>query len=86
MYTLTRLFSRFLAVSSCFVCALSLSVTANAVDRIELRDGSIVMGTVKDADAGTVMIDTAFAGTLEIDQSAIVGMTVESGLVLQMAD
>ncbi|WOJ97605.1 DUF481 domain-containing protein [Congregibacter brevis] len=86
MYILTRLFSRFLAASSTLLCALSLSVTANAVDRIELRDGSVVMGTVKDADAGTVTIDTAFAGTLSIDQSAIVGMTVESGLVLQMDD
>jgi len=59
---------------------------AFALDRFELRDGSVVMGTLKDADGGTVTVDTAFAGTLEIDQEQIVAMRVESELTLQMAD
>ncbi|MFT4872884.1 DUF481 domain-containing protein, partial [Congregibacter sp.] len=78
--------SRFYTACSTLVCALLLSGTAAAVDRIELRDGSIVMGTFQDADGGKVKIETAYAGTLEIDQSAIVAMTVESDLVLQMED
>ncbi|MEE4249045.1 MAG: hypothetical protein V2I38_00495, partial [Alcanivoracaceae bacterium] len=44
------------------------------------------MGTFQDADGGKVKIETLYAGTLEIDQSAIVAMTVESDLVLQMDD
>ncbi|WOJ92285.1 DUF481 domain-containing protein [Congregibacter variabilis] len=83
MYTLI---SRSLPVLVTFVSTLLLAGTASAVDRIELRDGSIVMGTFKDADGGKVKIETAYAGTLEIDQSAIVAMTVESDLVLQMED
>ncbi|MFT7289028.1 MAG: opacity protein-like surface antigen [Halieaceae bacterium] len=74
------------AASSIFVVALFLQATAQAADRIELRDGSIVMGTFKDADGGEVTIETTFAGTLTIDQSSIVAMTVESDLVLQMED
>lgn len=68
-----------------FLCLLC-SAPALAVDRFELRDGSVVMGTLKDADGGTVSVETAFAGTLEIDQEQIVAMRVDSALTLQMAD
>lgn len=59
---------------------------AQAVDRIELRDGSVVLGTLKDADGGKVMIETSFAGTLEIDQAEVLAMQVNTPLVLQMED
>ncbi|EED31804.1 hypothetical protein NOR53_3647 [gamma proteobacterium NOR5-3] len=78
--------SRSLSAFITLVSALLLAGNAAAVDRIELRDGSIVMGTFQDADGGKVKIETLYAGTLEIDQSAIVAMTVESDLVLQMDD
>lgn len=77
---------RTLAASALSIFTALMCGTAAAVDRIELRDGSIVMGTFQDADAGKIKIETAFAGTLEIDQSAIVAMSVESDLVLQMDD
>lgn len=83
MYTLL---SRSLPALITLVSTLLLCGTASAVDRIELRDGSIVMGTFQDADGGKVKIETLYAGTLEIDQSAIVAMSVESDLVLQMDD
>lgn len=63
-----------------------LHTSAFALDRIELRDGSVILGTFKDADVGKVSIETGFAGTLEIDQAEIVAMTVNSDLVLQMED
>jgi hypothetical protein len=78
--------SRRLLAALVFLCAGSLSLAANAVDRIELRDGSVLLGTFKDADGGKVSFDTSFAGTLEVDQAEIVAMTVESDLVLQMED
>ena len=59
---------------------------AQALDRIELRDGSVIQGTFKDADGGKVTIETSFAGTLEIAQEEIVAMNVASDLVLQMDD
>ena len=70
------------------VALLLAAVTQStfAADRIQLRDGSVVFGTFKDADGGKVTIETAFAGTLEIDQAEIIGMAVDSDLVLQMDD
>jgi hypothetical protein len=69
-----------------FAAALLCQGIAEAADRIELRDGSVILGTFKDADGGKVMIETSFAGTLQIDQSEIVGMRVDADLVLQMDD
>lgn len=69
-----------------FVFAVLAHASASAADRIQMRDGSVIVGTFLDADAGKVTIETAFAGTLEIDQAEIVGMDVASDLVLQMDD
>jgi len=65
---------------------LLCSGPALATDRFELRDGSVIMGTLKDTDGGKVTVETAFAGTLKIDQEQIVAMQVETDLTLQMAD
>jgi hypothetical protein len=75
-----------LAAIFVFAAALLAHGGALAADRIELRDGSVVLGTFKDADGGKVTIDTSFAGTLSIDQSEIVAMRVDADLVLQMED
>ena len=74
-----------------FGCALAMAflcfVTgAAAADRFELRDGSVIIGNLKDAESGKLKIETSFAGTLSIDQELIVAMQVESPLTLQMAD
>lgn len=63
-----------------------LASPASAVDRLELADGSIIYGTVTDADSGTVTLETEYAGTLAIDYANIVAMDVESELTLQMKD
>lgn len=68
------------------VIAALLAAPASAVDRVELRDGSVVFGTFQDADGGKVTLETAFAGTLEIDQTEIVAMQVDSELTLQLED
>ena len=57
-----------------------------AADRIELKDGSVVYGTLQDADSGKVILDTAFAGAIEINQEQIRAMDVDTDLVLQMED
>ncbi len=56
------------------------------LDRIELVNGSVVIGTFIDADKGTVVVDTDFAGVIKIEQSSIVSMDVSSDLSLQMED
>ncbi|WP_439107143.1 DUF481 domain-containing protein [Congregibacter sp.] len=63
----------------------SLQAQAN-VDRIELVNGSVIIGSFHDADNGKVMIDTDFAGMLTIDKSNIVAMDVASTVTLQMKD
>jgi hypothetical protein len=45
-------------------------VTTRA-DRIELQDGSVVLGKIVSADGGKFKVETAFAGTIEIAQAKI---------------
>jgi putative salt-induced outer membrane protein YdiY len=56
------------------------------MDRVELLNGSLIIGRFIDADNGTVTMQTEFAGALEIDQSRIASMDVRSSLTLQMED
>lgn len=72
--------------SALLLSCLVLAIPALAEDRFELRDGSVIIGTLKDADAGKVTVETAYAGTVAIDQEHIVAMQVESPLTLQLAD
>jgi hypothetical protein len=68
---------------------LALAVASSpslAADRVELRDGSVIFGTVTDADSGTVTLETEYAGTLSLDYANIASMQVESDLTLQMDD
>ena len=44
---------------------------AFAADRIELTDGSVVMGKLLSADGGKLKVETAFAGTIEIAQAQV---------------
>ncbi|MFK8041553.1 DUF481 domain-containing protein [Congregibacter sp.] len=64
---------------------VSLLAQAN-IDRIELTNGSVIIGSFHDADNGKVMIDTDFAGMLTIEKSNIVSMDVASSVTLQMRD
>lgn len=59
---------------------------ASAQDRIELDNGSVLIGTFIDADRGKVEFSTDFAGTIKIDQARIVFMDVASRITLQMED
>jgi len=59
---------------------------ASALDRFEMRDGSVLMGTFKDADAGKITVSTSFAGDIEIDQSEVTSMDVATEVVLQLED
>jgi putative salt-induced outer membrane protein YdiY len=55
-------------------------------DRIVLKNGSTIIGTVTDADGGKVTVETDFAGTLAIDQGQIESMRTQTPLRLQLAD
>jgi hypothetical protein len=52
-------------------CALSLAAAAVAADRIELTDGSVVLGQLLSAGGGKFTVKTAFAGMITIAQDQI---------------
>ena len=51
--------------------SLFLSGFSLAADRIELTDGSVIMGKLLSAEGGKFKVETAFAGTIEIAQDKI---------------
>ena len=66
---------------------LLLASAASATqDRIELVNGSVIIGSFLDADSGTVTIETDFAGVLSIAQERIASMSVGAALTLQLED
>jgi hypothetical protein len=55
-------------------------------DRIVLRNGSVLFGTVTDVADGKISIETDFAGVVSIDQAQVVDMRVYSDHALQLAN
>ncbi|MEP0203901.1 MAG: DUF481 domain-containing protein [Halioglobus sp.] len=55
-------------------------------DRIVLKNGSTIVGTVMSARDGVVVIETDFAGTLEVSQDQVVSLTSDTPVVIQMDD
>jgi len=64
---------RFLLLSSLFVLNLQAA-------RLELSDGSQIMGTLEKIHEGKVYFETTFAGTLEIDQTEVVAIQSSESL------
>ncbi|MEQ8265126.1 DUF481 domain-containing protein [Pseudohaliea sp.] len=69
------------------VCSLLLAGNAAAApDRITLKNGSTILGTVTDAEGGKVVVETDFAGTIKIAQDQIEDLRTETPMSLQLAD
>lgn len=75
------------AASSLFVWAITnlVAVSAMAADRIELTDGSVVLGKLISVDAGKMKVETAFAGTIEIAQAQVKGFTTDGTVVVGLS-
>ena len=70
-------------------CLHSVSLRAEdtaALDRIVLKNGSTLLGTVTGYADGAVNLETDFAGTLAVAQDQIVSLQTNTAMVLQMAD
>ena len=72
---------RVLAVGAFF----SLAGSALAADRVELTDGSVVVGKILSVEAGKMKVDTAFAGTIEISQDKIKGFSTDEEVNVENA-
>ena len=57
-----------------------------APDRIALKNGSTILGTVTDAESGRLVVETDFAGTIKIAQEQIENLQTETPMSLQLAD
>ncbi len=68
----------------CLAFALGLALAARA-DRIELTDGSVVLGKLVSAEAGKFKVETGFAGTIEIAQDKIKAFTTDEAVNVQLA-
>jgi Protein of unknown function, DUF481 len=60
--------------------AFVLSTAALAADRIEMTDGSVVMGKLLSAEGGKFKVETAFAGTIEIAQDKIKNFSTDEAV------
>ena len=60
--------------------ALFLAGVSLAADRIELTDGSVVMGKLLSAEGGKFKIETTFAGTIEIAQDKIQNFSTDEAV------
>jgi len=77
----TMLLRKFLPVA----LILALAPFAPAADRIELTDGSVVLGKLVSAEAGKFKVETSFAGTIEIAQDKIKSFTTDEAVNVQLA-
>jgi putative salt-induced outer membrane protein YdiY len=66
--------------------ACNSALGSTGTDRLEMSNGSLIIGRFVDADKGKVIFETDFGGTLSLDQTKIVSMEVNSDLRLQMKD
>ncbi len=70
---------------SIVVLALLSGLASLRADVVEVKDGSRLVGTVTKIDAGSVSLDTAYAGKLTIKQSEIVRLETSEPLVVRLA-
>lgn len=66
--------------------ALALALTSVArADRVELTNGSVIVGKIVSAEAGKFKVDTEFAGTVEIKQDKIKSFTTDEAVNVALA-
>lgn len=65
--------------------ALVLAHALPAADRVELTDGSVVLGKLVSAEAGKLKFETAFAGTIEIAQDKVRSFSTDEAVNVELA-
>ncbi len=67
-------------------CAFGLALTSIArADRVELTNGSVVLGKIVSAENGKFKVETDFAGTVEIKQDKIKSFTTDEAVHVALA-
>ena len=65
---------------------LLISTVRLAADRVELADGSVVLGRLVSVDGGKLKLETSFAGTITIDQAKVKAMATDEAVNVSLAD
>ena len=60
--------------------SLLLAGFSTAADRVELTDGSVIIGKLLSAEGGKFKVETAFAGTIEIAQDKIQNFSTDEAV------
>ena len=74
-----------------FTLAVAFSTLGTAeettpLDELVMKNGSRILGTVTSSRDGVIVIDTDFAGTLNVDSATVESMHTQGSLTIQMAD
>ncbi len=64
----------------------TLLANSASADRIELRDGSVVNGNLVSVMEGSLKVETAFAGTIAIQQAQVRTLTTDAAVHLALVD
>jgi len=70
----------------CLCSFFALSTVAEEVDRVALQNGDRLSGTVSSLAGGKLSLETAYAGTVEIDVSQIASLETVSELTFVLAE
>lgn len=57
-----------------------------AADTIQTTDGATIVGKITKVDGGVIEIDTAFAGTLKVKQSAVASFSTDAPVTVRFKD
>jgi hypothetical protein len=67
------------------VVLLSIGLAAARADRIELSDGSVILGKLLSAEGGKIKFETTFAGTIEIAQAKVKSFSTDEAVNVGLA-
>lgn len=68
------------------ISVLALGASASVfADTVEIKNGARIVGKITKIDAGSVEVDTTFAGKITIKQAEIAGMTTDAPVAVRLA-
>ena len=68
-----------------FSAALSFCSAALFADTVEIKNGARIVGKITKIDAGSVVVDTDFAGKVTIKQSQVASIATDAPIALRLA-
>src|SRR4051812_11941991 len=84
VFLLQPMDSHSVARRSALFLALLLTTSLHA-DLVETKNGARIVGKITRIDAGTVEVDTSFAGTIKIKQAEVSTMSTDAPVAVRLA-